>query len=138
MPDLCSYDGGGRPVAPGSAYLAFGPELRLLAAVVDSVIWDDPGWADSMYEWLYGERPATTSTRTERLLAENGWRTVDDVYSAASLSKQQGLIFTLYCRNPTRPDYRSIAAEMSVTPLAARLQVCRAKEKLGRLGLQAA
>jgi hypothetical protein len=97
--------------------------------MVDAVIWDDLGWFIAMWEWLTGERPPMTSTRTRRYFEKQGWRDIEDAFAAAAISRAQATAFTLYLANPDHPDYRSIAEAMGISTNAAKLQVGRAKEK---------
>jgi hypothetical protein len=88
-----AYTDAGTELRPAAAYPGLGPGLKLISAIVDSVLWDDPAWAYAVLAWAFGERQPRTSTQTERFFADHGWRDVDDVLQAAGLSARQSSVY---------------------------------------------
>ncbi len=79
----------GRSLSPAEAYRGLSPALRLFAAVIDSVLWDDPEWAYAMASWVEGEAPRLTATWAQQVMAEHGWADASELYEAAGLTRAQ-------------------------------------------------
>jgi DNA-directed RNA polymerase specialized sigma24 family protein len=125
---LSAYDGGGRPMSPLAAYAAFPPQVRLVCAIVDSVIWDDESWAWSVLAALTDEKPP--SDEAQRWFAERNLNTAEDLYEVAGLTRQQQEVFEFHLHGC---DHRTIADYVGITALAARQQLFRATDKLRRV-----
>lgn len=116
--------------SPETAYARLPDDAKLAAAIVDAVIWDDWGWAETVLMVLLGVPEPRTSSRTAQFFAARGWRDVADVYDAAHVSRAQRQAFELHLAGHTN---REIGGWMSTSALAAKLQVFRAVEKLRRV-----
>lgn len=127
---LSAYDAGGRRLSPERAYAGMPADARLAAAICDAAINDRWDWVSSVLKIILGERPASTSTRTQRFLDEHGWRDIDDVYDAAHVTMAQRACFNLHLLNFT---HREVAELMGLTTHAAQMQCIRSLDKLKRL-----
>lgn len=125
---LSAYDGGGRPMSPLSAYAGLSPEIRMLCAIVDSVIWDDESWVWSVLVALTTEKPP--SDEAQRWFAARNLADVESLYDRAGLSRQQQEVFEFHLHGC---DHRTIADYVGITALAARQQLFKATDKLRRI-----
>ena len=117
------------PVGPDRAYRGMPLDVALAAAVVDSLIWDDPEWVAAVAAWQDRVPPPTTpSNDWQARLAERGWRDAQDILDTARVSGQQSEVFRL--STLMNWDHRTIADELGISAGNSRLQLFRAKEKV--------
>lgn len=124
-----AHTAGGQIHSPGRAYAHMPDDIRLAAAVVDAVIWDDPSWASSVLMSILGIDEPATSSRTQAFFEKRGWRDVADAYEAANVTKAQQRALELHLQGFTQ---REIGEVMETSGVFAGLQVYRALEKLRR------
>lgn len=117
----------GRSVSPAEAYRGLSPALRLFAAVIDSVLWDDPAWAAAMAAWLEGEDPRLTSSWAQQVMAEHGWADASDLYDAAALTRAQEQAVALFVAGAS---YGEINAFLGTQGSTSRVHVHDAMVKL--------
>ena len=125
---LSAYDGGGRPMSPLAAYAGLPVQIRLVCAIVDSVIWDDESWAWSVLAALTNEKPP--SDEAQRWFAARNLNDVESLYEVAGLSRQQQEVFEFHLHGC---DHRTIADYVGISALMARQQLFRATDKLRRV-----
>jgi hypothetical protein len=108
------------PVGPDRAYRGMPDDVALAAAVVDSLIWDDPEWVAAVAAWQ--DRvppPITPSNDWQARLAARGWRDSQDVLDAARVTPQQADVLRLRVNRPEW-DWRAIGGEVSPKPLSGQ------------------
>lgn len=131
---LSAYDGGGRRMSPERAYAGMPADARLAAAICDSAISNQWGWAASVLMIIIGEREPSTSTRTQKFFEKHKWRNIEDVYDAAQVSKNQRMAFNFHLAGFTHREIGKLMDLRGENPThAAQMQVIRALDKLKRL-----
>lgn len=131
---LSAHGGGGQLLSPERAYFGMPEDAKLAAAIVDATIWNYWGWASTILLGILGEKQPTTNSKTQDYFEERKWKTIEDAYDEANVTKNQRLVFDLYLAGF---NFREIAEIMDLSgenpTMTAQMQIIRTKEKLRRI-----
>jgi hypothetical protein len=117
-------------MSPERAYRGLPDDVALAAAIVDSLVWDDPEWVASVAAWQGAEPPPLLmSSEHERIMAEHGWTCAQDILDEAHVTPQQAEVLRYHALGW---DHWNIAQELGIPVGTSWSQLSRAFEKLNR------
>ena len=118
------------PIGPKQAYRGMPDDVALAAAVVDSMIWEAPGWVSDVAAYRDSPPPIRMSDDNEEIMAAYGWRDTEDIYDAAGLTEKQRQAVALHLLGWEIP---AIADDLRTTRWNARWHLDSGQDKLHKL-----